>query len=116
MGILIFGYAYIHNDSADGVMPTEENNFLVAVKKLSEDYNNTEATKTILHSLGLFTNSFSMMPKSFESYYDSLIQIAKNINEQKVNNSPLYSYIIESLWPILTRKVHFSCFYFIFFL
>ncbi len=68
MGILIFGTADLHNDTADGVMPTEENNFLVAVKILSEDYNNTEATKTILHSLGLFTNSFSTMPKSFESY------------------------------------------------
>ncbi len=106
----MFGYADLGNELADGVMPTEENNFLVAVKKLSEDYNNTEATKTILHSLGLFTNSFSMMPKSFESYYDSLIQIANNINEQKVKNSPLYSNIIEFLWPVLSRKVNFIVF------
>jgi len=40
MGIIIFGQISVSRDSADGSMPSEENNFLVAMNKLTEDYNN----------------------------------------------------------------------------
>ena len=109
MGILIYGRTTLHNGSADGVMPTEENNFLVAITKLMEDYNNTVATRAVLHSLSTFTSQFSTMPKDFEKFKDSVIQISKKINEQKVKNSPLYSHIIDTLWPTFTSKVNAHC-------
>ena len=75
----MFEQANLGPDTADGVIPTEENNFLVAVNKLLKNYNNTVATKTILHSLRFCTSQFSTMPKDFKLYYDSFIKIAKKI-------------------------------------
>jgi hypothetical protein len=106
MGILIYGGSYIVNNSADGVMPSEENNYLVAMRKLPENYNNTVAMKTVLHSLSTFESPFSTIPKDFDQYHDTLIEISKKINEDKFKNSPLYSNIIDILWPKLTQKVY----------
>ena len=106
MGILISdNHGDLVHDTADAIMPSEENNFSFAVKKLLEDYKKPIATRTILHSLKFLTSQFSTMPKDFEQYHDQLIQITKKINKQKVKNSFLYSKVIDSLWPILTSKV-----------
>jgi hypothetical protein len=48
MGIMIHGRHKIHRNSADGIMPIAEKNYMVAVSKLFCDWNNTEAIKTIL--------------------------------------------------------------------
>jgi hypothetical protein len=107
----MFEQATFVNGTADGVMPAEENNFLIAVKLLLKDPYRPVATKTILHTLGLFTNSFSTMSNDFELQHDSLIQITEIINKKKIKNSPLYSKIVVSLWPILTSKVKLSSFF-----
>ncbi len=40
MGIIIHGQLSVERNSADGTMPNEDNNFLIALNKVSEDYNN----------------------------------------------------------------------------
>ena len=107
---MLEGQADFVHDTADAIMPSEENNFSFAVKKLLEDFKKPVATRTILHSLKSLTSQFSTMPKDFEQYHDQLIQITKKINKQKVKNSILYSKVIDSLWPILTSKVSIHCF------
>ena len=40
MGIVIFGMLSVGRDSADGAIPSEDNNFLVAMNILTKDHNN----------------------------------------------------------------------------
>jgi hypothetical protein len=103
MGIMLYHSEFLKNGTADGIMPTEDNNFLFAVNHLQEDYNNTVAIKTILHSLELYVSPFSTLS---ETFLELLIKLSKYINEQKVKNSPLYAHIIEKIWPLATSRVN----------
>jgi len=48
MGIMIHGRHKIHRNSADGVIPVAEKNFMIAVSKLSCQWNNQQAITTVL--------------------------------------------------------------------
>jgi hypothetical protein len=104
MGILIYGIEKIFRDSADGIIPVEENNYLFALNKLTKDNNNPIAMKTVMKETSILVSPQSIV-LGFKQLFEVVSVVSLEFNHQKIKNYPPYSKIVENLWPAITIKV-----------
>ena len=105
MGIMIYGKETIYRDSADGIMPAEETNFLYALHKLTEDSNNQNAMATVVRESSTLITPEAGALEEFEALIELSAVVSSILNAQKIKNYPPYSAIVQSLWPVVTNRV-----------
>ena len=106
MGIMLFGAINLEPNKSKGGIPSEETNFLIAIKKTEDDnQDNPVAYGTFINMVQVLANQEILDLEDFKGYIETYTKMALSTNEKKVKNSPLYSRMIQATWPILTQKV-----------
>ncbi len=110
---MIYGKETIYRDSADGIMPAEETNFLYALNKLTEESSNENAITTIVRESSTLITPATGALKEFQALIELSAVVSSVLNAQKIKNYPPYSAIVQNLWPVVTNTViitfkHFS--------
>ena len=103
---MIYGQRQIKPGQSEGGMPPEETNFLIAIKKTTDNnLDNPVAYATFISMAEVIVNRETMDLEEFKGYFKAYTKMALSSNKKKVKNSPLYSRLIQATWPILTQKV-----------
>ena len=106
MGIMIYGRVEIKPGQSKGGIPSEETNFMIAIKKTTDNnLDNPIAYATFISMAEVIVNRETIYLEDFKGYIKTYTKMALRSNEKKVKNSPLYSRLIQATWPILTQKV-----------
>ncbi len=105
MGIMIYGKKTIFPDSADGIIPEEERNFLVAVNRLTEDHNNQIALNTFNKEIKILIEPNTVILPEFQQLIERVSAVSMKFNSQNIKNYPPYSTIVQILWPLITNTV-----------
>ena len=93
-------------NKSQGGMPSEETNFLIAMKK-TEDGNkdNPIAYGTFISMAEVLATKEILDLEDFKGNIETYTKMTLSSNEKKVKNSPLYARLIQATWPFLTQKV-----------
>lgn len=112
MGIMVYGKETIYRDSADGIMPAEETNFLYALNILTEESTNENAIATVVRESSTFITPATGVLKEFQALIELSAVVSSVLNAQKIKNYPPYSAIVQNLWPVVTNTVIITFKYF----
>ena len=103
---MIYGRVEIKPKQSKGGIPSEETNFMIAIKKTTDNnLDNPIAYATFISMAEVIVNRETIHLEDFKGYIETYTKMALSSNEKKVKNSPLYSRLIQATWPILTQKV-----------
>ena len=102
---MIYGKEKIFRDSADGIMPGEDKNFLLALNKLTEDNNNQIALNTVMEETNILIEPKTNTLPEFQQLFEAISVVSLKFNHQKIKNYPPYSKIVQALWPLITNTV-----------
>lgn len=107
MGLLIFGHFSGTKDKGDKSIPPLTTNVIVAFKTYSEKEDEV-ALATIVHASGAVLTTETLTMEPFKEMFSHAKKIMMNVNSKKVKNSPVYSRMVEILWPVLANVVFLS--------